>query len=125
MEDMTKKYQSDMYPWIKTIEGGATFVQCMGGEMPFLFLSGQIIKLIGHGNCMSLCLLVFAVRFYLYTIIHNPIWILPVELTNGITFGLYHAVLMAYAKIIAPPNSVATLVGISGALFEGVGKCNV
>lgn len=121
MEDITFKYQRDKQPWIKTLQGLASGIQCIGGEVPFLFFSGWIIKRLGYWYCMSLGLFSCALRFYLYSIITNPVWILPVEFLNGITFGLCHAVLVAYARIIAPPNSVTTLVGLAGALYEGVG----
>jgi len=121
MEDITIEYQGDILPWIKTLQGLANGIQCVGGELPFYFFSGQIIKRIGYENCMSLGLFAFFVRFYLYSVITNPVWILPVELTNGITFGLFHVVLVSYARKIAPENTVTILVGISGSLFEGVG----
>lgn len=123
MEEITSKYHSDKLPWIKTLQGLAIGIQCIGGEMPLFFFSGWIIKRLGHWQCMSLAMFVFGVRFYVYSIITNPIWILPVEFANGITFGLSFAVLMAYARIIAPPSAVSTVVGFAGALFEGVGMC--
>lgn len=122
MEDITLMSQSDKQPWIKTLQGLTIGIQCIGGEMPFVFFSGHIIKRIGHWHCMTLGLFAFAVRFYLYSIITNPVWILPVELINGITFGLSYTVLIAYAKSIAPVCAVTTVLSISGALFEGVGK---
>lgn len=125
MEDLTQKYHSDEQSWTKTLQGLAILIQCIGGEVPFLFFSGWLIKLIGHTYCMALGLFAFALRFYLYSVITNPIWILPVEFLNGITFGLCHAVLLAYARFIAPQSSATTVVALSGALFEGVGKCNV
>lgn len=121
MEDITIKYQSDMQPWIKTLQGLVNGIQCVGGELPFYFFSGQIIKRMGYENCMSLGLFAFFVRFYLYSVITNPVWILPVEFINGITFGLFHTILVSYSRIIAPENAVMTLVSIAGSLFEGVG----
>lgn len=121
MEDLTRKYHSDKQSWTKTLQGFAIGIQCIGGEVPFLFYSGWLIKRIGHTYCMALGLFTFALRFYLYSVITNPIWILPVEFTNGITFGLCHAVLLAYARFIAPQSSSTTVVALSGALFEGVG----
>lgn len=124
MEDITLKYQSDAQPRIKTLQGLAIGIQCIGGELPFLFFSGWIIKRLGHWYCMSLGLFAFSFRFYVYSIVTNPYWILPVELVDGIAFGLCHAVLIAYARIIAPSSGVTTVVGMSGSLYEGVGKCN-
>jgi len=125
MDDLTLKYHSDNQSWTKTLQGLAILIQCIGGEVPFLFFSGCLIKRIGHTYCMALGLFAFALRFYLYSVITNPIWILPVEFLNGITFGLCHAVLLAYARFIAPPSFATTVVALSGALFEGIGKCNI
>lgn len=124
MEDITFHYKSDMQIWIKTLQGMTIGIQCIGGEVPLFFFSGWIIKRFGHWYCMSFSLLAFSIRFYLYSIITNPLWILPVEFINGITFGLFYAVLMSYSRIIAPPNAVTTFIGLSGALTEGVGTCN-
>lgn len=121
MEDITSEYHSDKQPWIKTLQGITIGIQTTGGEMLFLMFSGWIIKRFGHWNCMALGLFSFAVRFYLYSIITNPVWILPVEFLNGITFGLSYAVLVSYATIIAPESAVTTLIGFSGALLEGIG----
>lgn len=120
MEDITLKYHSDNQSWIKTLQGLAVGVQCFG-ELPFLFFSGWFIEHIGRLRCMSLGLFVFALRFFSYSVITNPIWILPVELLNGLTYGLSHAVLLSHARFIAPANVATTLVGFAGALFEGVG----
>lgn len=118
------KYNSDAQSRIKTLQGLAIVVQCFGGELPILFFSGWIMKKLGYWYCMSLGLFTFALRFYVYSIVTNPYWILPVELVDGIAFGLCHTVLVAYARIIAPSSGVTTVVGMSGALYEGVGKCD-
>lgn len=97
-------------------------IQCFGGEVPFFFWSGWLIKRFGHLNCMSLVLGVFAIRFFAYSILTNPIWVLPIELTNGITFGLAYAVLMSYASIIALPGTENTMIGLVAGVFEGIGK---
>ncbi|VVC36464.1 Major facilitator superfamily domain,Major facilitator superfamily associated domain [Cinara cedri] len=121
MEDINSKFHGDKHSWIKTLEGAALFIQCLGGEVPFFFFSGWLIKRIGCSYCMCLGLFGFAARFYLFSIITDPVWILPVELFDGITFGLFHAVMVAYARIIAPQNAVTTVVGFAGSIFEGVG----
>lgn len=124
MEEITRTHQSSLEPWIKTLQGISTGIQCLA-ELPFYFLSGWIIKRIGYGNCVSLGFFTFSVRFYLYSIITNPLWFLPIELSNGITFGLLHAVLVSYARIISPESIVTTVVSFAGTLFEGVGMCMI
>lgn len=108
--------------WIKTLQGFAMGVQCFGGEVPFFFWSGWIIKRLGHLNCMSLVLGAFSLRFFAYSILTNPIWVLIIELFNGITFGLAYAVLMSYASVIAMPGTESTMIGLVGGVFEGLGE---
>lgn len=100
--------------WLKTLQGLAQGVQCFGGEIPFYFCSGWIIRKLGHRNCMSLVLGSMAIRMYLYTVIWNPVWIILIELLNGISFALGYSVMMSYAKIIAPPDTINTIIGFIG-----------
>lgn len=95
--------------FIKTLEGLVMSIQCFGGELPFFFMSGWILKRIGHVNAMSLVLFGFGVRFILYSMLQNPWYILPIELLNGVTFGLFYATMASYASIVAPPGTEATM----------------
>lgn len=84
-------------------------IQCFGGELPFFFLSGYILKKIGHVNAMSLVLLAFGARFLLYSLITNPWQALPIEFLQGIMFGLFYATMASYASIVAPEGTEATM----------------
>ncbi|PSN34536.1 hypothetical protein C0J52_19087 [Blattella germanica] len=121
LEDLATVESCDMLHWIKTIEGLVMAVQCFGGELPFLFLSGRILKKIGHVNAMSLVLFAFGLRFVIYSVLKDPWWCLPVELFQGFTFGIFYATMTSYASIVAPPGTEATVQGTVGAVFEGVG----
>ena len=46
---------------------------------------------------------------------------LPIELLNGLTFGMAYASMASYASIVAPPGTEATTQGLVGAVFEGLG----
>lgn len=96
--------------------------QAVLGEIPFFFFSNWFLKKIGHVNAMVLVLAVFGLRFLAYSLISNPWTVLPVELTHGITFGLFYTALATYPSQFAPPNLQATLQGILQAVFEGLGK---
>lgn len=99
----------DFMTWIKTLQGLVGAVQCLLGELPLFFLSGWILKRIGHVNAISLILLVIGIRFVLYSVIKNPWWFLPVELTNGVTFGLFYATMASYASAVAPSGTETTV----------------
>jgi len=70
---------------------------------------------------MTLVLAVFALRFFLYSLITNPWWSLPIECLNGVTFGVFYTTMTSYANIIAPVGFGATMQGVVGAAFEGAG----
>lgn len=121
LEDLAFKHSYEVKSWIKTIEGLVMGIQCLGGELPFFFLSSWILKRIGHVHAMSLVLLITGVRFIFYSVITNPWWTLPIEFSNGITFGLFYATMASYASIVAPPGTETTTQGMVGAVFEGIG----
>lgn len=122
LEDLASKQDNcDVINNIKTIEGLVMAVQCFLGEIPFFFLSGIILKKLGHVNTMTLVLFGFGVRMLLYSFLTNPWWALPIELLNGLTFGLAYATMASYASVVAPPGTEATVQGLVGATFEGIG----
>ncbi|XP_075990803.1 sugar baby transporter isoform X2 [Anticarsia gemmatalis] len=105
----------------KTLQGLVSAIQTFGGEIPFLFVSGHILKRVGHINMMSLVLLAFGIRFILYSYLTNAWWVLPIELFQGITFGMFYPTMTSYASIVSPPGTETTVQGLVGAVFEGVG----
>ena len=48
-------------------------------------------------------------RFFLYSLLSNPWMALPIELLNGITFGIFYSTMASYASILAPPGTEATM----------------
>ena len=95
--------------WIKTLQGLSSGIQCFGGEVPLFYLSGKILKKIGHIHAMSLVLFGFTVRFFCYSLLANPWLVLPIELLHGITFSIFYATMASYTNIVAPPGTAATL----------------
>lgn len=87
-----------------------------------MFLTGRILRKIGHVHAMSLVLFAFGVRFVIYSVLKNPWWCLPVELFQGFTFGLFYATMTSYASIVSAPGTEATVQGAVGAVFEGIGE---
>ncbi|XP_055319817.1 major facilitator superfamily domain-containing protein 6 isoform X2 [Sitodiplosis mosellana] len=106
---------------IKTLQGLVSIVQSFGGELPFFFISGWFITKLGHINSMTLVLFVMGIRLCLYSFLTNPWWVLPIELTQGMTFGICYTAMAMYANVVAPNGTAATLQGLVGAIFEGVG----
>ncbi|KAL0103099.1 hypothetical protein PUN28_017440 [Cardiocondyla obscurior] len=107
--------------WIKTLQGLMTGVQCFLGELPFNFVSGSVLKKLGHVNVMSLVLLIYAIRFMAYSIISNAWLFLILELLHGPSFGLCWPTMVSYGDKVTPSGTKATMQGFIGAVFEGIG----
>lgn len=73
------------------------------------FVSGYILKKVGHINMMSIVLLAFGVRFILYSLLSDPWWALPIELFQGITFGMFYPTMTSYANIVSLPGTETTV----------------
>ncbi|XP_072040443.1 major facilitator superfamily domain-containing protein 6-like isoform X2 [Amphiura filiformis] len=103
------------------VMGLSQFITTMA-EIPCFFVSGPIIKRIGHNSVFCLGLLAFCVRLLGFSFAPNPWVILPFQVLHGITFGLFWAAVASYATMIAPDGMIATLQTICTALHFGVGR---
>jgi MFS family permease len=73
-------------------------------------------------TAFSISFAMFALRFLLYSVIRDPLWVLPVELLNGITFGLSYIAGISYSAKIAPNGSEGTVQGLFSMAFQGFGS---
>lgn len=112
---------SSQVAWLKTLQGFLTGVQCFLGELPFNFISGRVLRKLGHVNVMSLVLLVYAIRFMAYSTVKNPWWFLIIEVLHGPSLGLCWPTMVSYGDKVTPPGTKATIQGFIGAVFEGIG----
>jgi len=122
LEEMASEYKCSQQSWIKTLLGLSQGLQSFVGEMPMFFCSGWIINKIGHRHCMSIVLLAITVRFFIYSIMTNPVWVLLMETLNGMMYALGRAVMVSYSRLISPPSTNHTVLGLVG-LFDCIGKC--
>jgi len=88
----------------------------------WFLISGYLIKRTGHMMAFSISFAMFAFRFLIYSIIRDPLWVLPVELLNGITFGLSYIAGISYSAKIAPVGSEDTVQGLFSMAFQGFGS---
>ncbi|GBM03828.1 Major facilitator superfamily domain-containing protein 6-A [Araneus ventricosus] len=105
----------------QTLMGLCVAVQCLIAEMPFFFFAGWFIKTFGYFACIIGSFAAFTLRLGLYYILENPWLILPIEILHGLTFAVFYASMTGYASDNAPPGTEATMMGILGGLFEGLG----
>lgn len=90
--------------------------------LPIFFFQGKIIKKIGHLNSIIIGLATLSIRFFLYFIITDPLWVLPVELLGGLGYALPYSAMTAYGAVIAPEGLKGTIQGLIGTVYQGIGK---
>lgn len=121
MEDLVSRNNDPAQQmWIKKLQGLAQGIQCFGGEIPFFFRSGWIIKKLRHIKCMVLVPGSIAIRLFLYTAISNPAWIVLIEFLIGTSYALCYLVKMSFVRIISSSETIKTVMGILG-LFDCLG----
>uniref|UniRef100_A0A2S2RAT1 Major facilitator superfamily domain-containing protein 6 n=1 Tax=Sipha flava TaxID=143950 RepID=A0A2S2RAT1_9HEMI len=122
LEDLSNIYHPETLSWIKTLQGLALIVQCFGGEVPSFFLSSYVIKHVDHMNTFSITFLAFTVIFSSYSFITNPLWTLPIEVLNGVSYALSFSVAISYAANVSPVGAEGTLQGVVGTALTGIGS---
>ncbi|GFU71475.1 major facilitator superfamily domain-containing protein 6 [Trichonephila clavipes] len=115
--------------WFLTSIGGnrlvcglAHTVQCFVGELPFMFFSGWMLKKMGYFNILTLSLLAYCIRFFWYSQLENPWYVLPIEWTHGITYGVFYTSIATYAKMSAKPGTETTTQAVIFATYDGLGS---
>lgn len=104
-----------------SLMGLQLLVQCFFGETPVMFFAGWIIARLGFRNSMALAIGATAARLAVYSFGTNAWYMLPIEITHGLSFGLFYTAMTLFASRLASKGTEATVQGIMGGMFEGAG----
>ena len=91
-------------------------------SLPFLVFSGPITDVIGHINVIVLGMVAYFVRLVGYSFLTDPVYVYPFEALEGFTMALMMTSAVTYVAKISTPATIASVMGIMGALFFGIGK---
>ena len=101
---------------------GWTVAVGMVTSLPFLVFSGPITDVIGHMNVIIVGMLAYTARLLGYSFITDPTYVYPFEALEGLTMALMMTSAVTYVAKISSPSTLASVMGLMGALFFGVGK---
>ena len=87
---------------------GMAFGIQAASELPVLFFAGAIIARAGLHKVMVCTLAAMAVRMTAYTFISNPVWALVIDISHGLTFGLFLVACVEFVNTLVPQNLRAT-----------------
>lgn len=104
------------------LEMGWTVTIGMITSLPFLVFSGPITEVLGHVNVIIIGMLAYFVRLLGYSFIKDPMHVYPFESLEGFTMALMMTSAVTYVAKISTPTTIASVMGLMGSLFFGVGK---
>ncbi|MFP4115181.1 MAG: MFS transporter [Spirochaetales bacterium] len=91
-------------------------------EVPFLFLSALILRRLRGSRFVALTLLLFGLRLSTYSVLTSTAQVLGLQLTHGLTFGLFIAASVDYIHAIAPPEHRTLFQAIAPSVYFGLGS---
>ncbi|HKJ84813.1 MAG TPA: MFS transporter [Spirochaetia bacterium] len=91
-------------------------------EAPLLFLSGALIRRVRGPKLIAGVLLLMAVRLFVYSLLGSPGAILILQVSHGITFGIFLAAVVDYIDVIAPEDHRSLFQAIAPSVFFGLGS---
>lgn len=87
------------------------------------FFSDKVLQKLGYGYTFTLCLVSYAIRLGLVSVVPTPWWIIAIEfLMIGPSFALSHATIMMFVNGISSSGISISVQGIVGGLKDGFGK---
>jgi len=91
-------------------------------EVPFIMGAAYLHRRIRGAPLISAVLLVMAVRLLMYTWMPTPRAVLLLQISHGLTFGVFIATAVDYIHRIAPPEHRGFFQTLAPSVFFGVGS---
>ena len=68
---------------------GATSAAAAISEFPVMFLGSMLTERLGSRRMLIVALVMYCIRMALYSVVPSAVWVLPVQLLHGFSFGIY------------------------------------
>ncbi|SDM81085.1 MFS transporter, PPP family, 3-phenylpropionic acid transporter [Paenibacillus sp. yr247] len=91
-------------------------------ELPFLLYSGKIFKRVSISVLLIVAALASSVRWFLFSVIGDPLWILPVQVLHGIIFIVLSVTLATFINREVPSEWKASGQTLNGLLSLGAAR---
>lgn len=111
--------------YLKELGGSATLVGTASAvaalsELPIMAFGRRLEARLGAERMFVLSILIYAIRLVVYSLLSTVTWILPIQLLQGVSFGLYLMSSVALIHQLVGPELGATAQGLlSSALSFG------
>lgn len=100
--------------------GGAVALGA-ASELPVVALGGWFLSRFGASRLVALAIAVYAVRFLAYGAIPTAIWVLPIQMLHGLSYGAYLVASVTLAHRLAGREHAAGAQALLAAVTFGCG----
>ncbi|MFN8485391.1 MAG: MFS transporter [Anaerolineae bacterium] len=100
---------------------GAAWGIAAGLEVPFMAATPWLMRRFGGKTVLVIFTAAVPLRWLLYSLITNPIYILPLQFLHSATAAAYYAAAVTYVDTLTPPEWKATGQSLFSALSDGIG----
>jgi PPP family 3-phenylpropionic acid transporter len=100
---------------------GLAFSVASMSQWPVMIFSAWFFRRLSSRKILMLAIGIYAIRFALYSIVHTPVWVLPVQLLHGLSYGLYLMASVTWAYRLANRELAATALGLLASMSSGFG----
>ncbi|MHB9032719.1 MAG: MFS transporter [Anaerolineae bacterium] len=83
-------------------------------------LFSRMLRAWGSRRLLLMSLAASSVRLLLYSLVKQPIWVLPIQLFHGLAFSLLWSAAVTYADSLAPAGFSASAQAVFGAVQSGL-----
>ncbi|HEX8993370.1 MAG TPA: major facilitator superfamily domain-containing protein 6 [Anaerolineales bacterium] len=99
---------------------GAAWAVAAISEIPVMLASGKLLRWIGPAGLLKIAFFVYALRWLLFSFIHDPLWALAAQPLQGLSFAAYLTAGVTYLNERTPEGLGATAQAVLGVVSFGV-----
>ena len=101
---------------------GMAFATSAFSELPIVAFGAWFLRRFGPTRLLGIALVVYAVRYLAFSLVTDPVWILPVQLLHGISYGIYLMASVTLAHRVGGRARAATAQALLTAVSFGFGN---
>ena len=90
--------------------------------VPMFWHAGTISKKLGTPLVLTMTLVAYSLRFFIYSFSPSPFFMLPAEALRGGTFALFWSTITSFAYEISPQGMSSTMLALVNAMYGGIGQ---
>ncbi|MBB3108234.1 PPP family 3-phenylpropionic acid transporter [Paenibacillus phyllosphaerae] len=99
---------------------GLAWLMSAVSEIPILFLLGKYGHKFKELPLLVIASLMYALRFWLVSVIDSPEWLIPVQAMHSVSFGIYFATALRYITSIIPDEYRSSGQALYAVVWTGV-----